>query len=101
MVHAVSDRMTDATTILLVLIPALPLGASIVTALLGARMLKDNSHVPVVVCLVAAFVASLMLLSQVHGAGPRPSCWLALPCMSKARVNHYLKFASPLLRLPI
>lgn len=60
--------MTDATTILLVLIPALPLGASIVTALLGARMLKDNSHVPVVVCLVAAFVASLMLLSQVHAS---------------------------------
>jgi NADH-quinone oxidoreductase subunit L len=60
--------MTDATTILLVLIPALPLGASIVTALFGARVLKDKSHVPVVVCLVAAFMASLMLLSQVHSS---------------------------------
>ena len=41
--------MTDSTTILLVLIPALPLGASIVTALFGARLFKDRSHVPVVV----------------------------------------------------
>jgi NADH-quinone oxidoreductase subunit L len=58
--------MTGAIPTLLILIPALPLAASIVTAVFGRGALKHNSHVPTVAALVAAFVASLVLLAQVR-----------------------------------
>ena len=45
--------MTGPIPNLLILIPALPLAAAIITALLG-RQLKESAHVPVVVALVAA-----------------------------------------------
>src|SRR5262245_49133357 len=51
---------------LLVLIPALPLAAAIVTAALGPRVLKNNSHLPVVLALSGAFVASVLLLAEVQ-----------------------------------
>ncbi len=44
------------------LVPALPLLAAIVTALLGARTLKKLSHWPVIVATAASFLISLMLL---------------------------------------
>jgi NADH-quinone oxidoreductase subunit L len=60
--------MTVAIVALLILIPALPLTASIATALFGRNLLKENSHLPTIVALVAAFFASLMLLSQVQNS---------------------------------
>ncbi len=51
---------------LLVLIPSLPLLAAIVTAIFGRGLLRANSHLPTVVALVCAFVASLMLLFEVR-----------------------------------
>ena len=51
---------------LLVLIPALPLAATLVTAALGKPVLRHRSHVPLVAALSAAVVASLALLVAVH-----------------------------------
>ncbi len=51
---------------LTILIPALPLGATLLTAALGKRMLREQSHVPVVASLAVAFLASIALLVQVH-----------------------------------
>ena len=58
--------------LLLILIPALPLTGAIVTGLLGARVLKQWSHLPVVATLVAACVCSLMLARQVHERAVAP-----------------------------
>ena len=57
--------MTGTIPILLVLIPALPLAATIVTAVFG-RVLKQMSHLPVIAALIASCVASLLLLAEVH-----------------------------------
>ena len=51
---------------LLVLIPALPLAATLVTAALGSRVLKERAHVPTVLAFVASFVCSLSLLFAVR-----------------------------------
>ncbi len=51
---------------LLVLIPSLPLLAAIVTAVFGRGLLREKSHLPTVVALVCAFVASLILLFEVR-----------------------------------
>lgn len=51
---------------LLVLVPALPLAATLVTAALGKRVLRERSHVPVIVALGAAFLASVALLGMVY-----------------------------------
>lgn len=51
---------------LLVLVPALPLAACLLTAVLGKHVLKQQSHWPVVLALAASFVASIMLLEQVR-----------------------------------
>lgn len=50
------------------LIPALPLLATILTALLGARYLKRLSHWPVMVATAVSFLLSAMLLIQTHQA---------------------------------
>lgn len=59
---------------LVVLVPMLPLAATIVTALLGRRWLKERSHWPIIVSFVAAFLVSLRLLYLVNdyseNAGP-------------------------------
>ena len=47
--------------ILLILIPAMPLLATLVTAALGKPFLRGWSHLPTVVALAVSFVASLML----------------------------------------
>ena len=53
--------------ILLVLIPALPLAATLVTAALGKRVLRHQSHWPLVVALGGSLVTSLLLLIEVNG----------------------------------
>lgn len=50
---------------LMILIPALPLAAAVLTALFG-RMLGERSHWPVVVALVSAFGCAVALLGQVQ-----------------------------------
>lgn len=44
------------------LIPALPLVASIVTAFLGPRLLRDQSHLPCIIASIGSFVLSVPLL---------------------------------------
>jgi NADH-quinone oxidoreductase subunit L len=51
---------------LLPLIPALPLAAAMLTAVLGPRLLRGRSHWPTVIALVLSCAASLTLLFQVH-----------------------------------
>ena len=62
--------MFDLDT-LIVLIPALPLAATLVTAALGKWLLKEYSHLPVLAATGLAFLLSLVLLGQVRSAaGP-------------------------------
>ena len=59
--------MTDpAIAIPLVLIPALCLAACLITAALGPRLLRGQSHWPTVLAIGAAFVLSLAVLAEVH-----------------------------------
>ena len=51
---------------LLILIPALPLVAVLVTAVLGPRVLRGGSHWPTILAIGGAFLVSLALLFQVH-----------------------------------
>ena len=51
---------------LLILIPALPLAAALLTAVLGPRLLRQRSHVFVVTAIGLAFAASLVLLFRVQ-----------------------------------
>ena len=66
--------MFDIKT-LLILIPALPLAATLLTAALGQRVLRGRSHLPVVAAIALSFVASILLVFQVqeqierHGRG--------------------------------
>jgi NADH-quinone oxidoreductase subunit L len=53
---------------MLVLIPALPLAATLVTAALGKPLLGPRSHLPVVGALLGSFLLSLGLLFSVAGA---------------------------------
>ena len=50
----------------MVLIPALPLAAALLTAALGPRLLKNKSHLPAVLCIAASFVCASILLWQVY-----------------------------------
>lgn len=49
-------------TFLIILIAAMPLGAAILTAVLGPRLLREFSHVPAVTATAISFIASLALL---------------------------------------
>jgi len=51
---------------LMVLIPTLPLAATLVTAILGKRWLKERSHWPVLVAFFLAFLVSVRLLTIVN-----------------------------------
>ncbi|MEN6407569.1 MAG: NADH-quinone oxidoreductase subunit L [Thermoguttaceae bacterium] len=51
---------------LLILIPALPLVGALLSAALGPRVLRRQSHWPVVVAVVASFLASVVLAFQVQ-----------------------------------
>ncbi len=56
--------MSDPT-LLSILIPALPLAATLITALFGKRFLKERSHLPALAACVLGFVLSLMLIDSV------------------------------------
>src|SRR5438093_9403887 len=58
--------MDDTIRNCLILIPALPLAAAVLVAVLGARVLRGYSHWPVVLALAVSFVASLVLLREVR-----------------------------------
>ena len=60
--------MSSEAQTFLVMIPALPLLAAIVTALFGKSILGSKAHYPVVAGIGASCVFSLLLLSQVVGA---------------------------------
>jgi NADH-quinone oxidoreductase subunit L len=51
---------------LLILIPAMPLAAAVLTAMLGPRLLRRRSHLPTVIAVAASFLASLVLVFQVY-----------------------------------
>ncbi|MBX7167186.1 MAG: NADH-quinone oxidoreductase subunit L [Pirellulales bacterium] len=51
--------------LLLVLIPALPLAAALLTGALGKNLLREQSHLPALIAMPCAFVLSLALLFQV------------------------------------
>jgi NADH-quinone oxidoreductase subunit L len=53
---------------LLILIPALPLAAAAITALLGKRILRDAAHLPTVVAVAISFVASVLLIFEIRQA---------------------------------
>ncbi len=57
--------MNDSISTALILIPALPLAAAILIAILGPKLLREYSHVPLIIALIGSFLASLFLLSQV------------------------------------
>jgi NADH-quinone oxidoreductase subunit L len=50
----------------LVLIPAFPLAATLLTAIFGKHVLKQRAHLPTVVAFVASFLCSLALLFEVR-----------------------------------
>jgi NADH-quinone oxidoreductase subunit L len=52
---------------LMLFIPALPLAAAIITAALGPKLLKENSHWPVIAGIGMSLLASSALLLQVVG----------------------------------
>ena len=51
---------------LLILIPALPLAAAVIVAVLGPRLLRGRSHWPVILGIGLSFLCSLMLAQRVH-----------------------------------
>src|SRR4051812_37710467 len=53
------------------LIPALPLAASVVTAFLGPRLLRQYSHWPCILAGAGSFVVALLVFVAVYRAGPR------------------------------
>ncbi len=57
--------MFDIKT-LLILIPALPLAATLLTASLGKRVLRARSHIPAVTALLLSFLASVALVFQMQ-----------------------------------
>jgi NADH-quinone oxidoreductase subunit L len=57
--------MDDTIRNCLILIPALPLAAAVLVAVLGPRVLRSFSHWPVVLALAGSFLASLVLLREV------------------------------------
>jgi NADH-quinone oxidoreductase subunit L len=58
--------MHDRLDLLMVLIPALPLAAAIITAVLGPKVLRQWSHVPVAGAIFGSFVCAAILLLQVN-----------------------------------
>ena len=52
------------------LIPTMPLFAAVLTAVLGPRVLREQSHLPAIVGIGVAFVFSMLLLWEVRGTTP-------------------------------
>ncbi len=61
--------MFSDPSLLLWLIPGLPLASAIVTALLGPKLLKSRSHVPTVVATAGSFVLSVIVLVTLLSLG--------------------------------
>jgi NADH-quinone oxidoreductase subunit L len=59
--------MIDIKT-LLILIPALPLAAALLTAVLGPKILRERSHWPTILALSISCLASILLVYQVNRA---------------------------------
>ncbi len=57
--------MDDTIRNCLILIPALPLAAAVIAALLGPKLLRGLSHWPVVLAIIGSFVCSLVFLREV------------------------------------
>ncbi|HEX5105234.1 MAG TPA: NADH-quinone oxidoreductase subunit L, partial [Pirellulaceae bacterium] len=60
--------MADPISTCLIFIPALPLAAAVAVAILGARLLKEHSHLPVVLALLGSFFFSIVLWREVLAA---------------------------------
>ena len=58
--------MDDTLRILMILVPAMPLLAAMLVAVLGPRILRGQSHWPVVLAIVASLLGSLVLLQHVR-----------------------------------
>src|SRR5437764_10949418 len=91
--------MDDTIRNCLILIPALPLSAAVLVAVLGAKVLRGYSHWPFVLSLVASFVCSLILLLEVaqQQAGDAacgveqfvmPWYWVDVGCRSYLNSDH-------------
>src|SRR5262245_63635850 len=57
--------MNERITYCLMLIPTLPLLAAVVVAVLGPKLLRSLSHIPVILGLAGATVCSLILVAEV------------------------------------
>jgi len=57
--------MDDTIRNCLIIIPLLPLAAAVICAVLGPRVLRSQSHWPVVLALIGSFIASLVLVREV------------------------------------
>lgn len=51
--------------LLMVLVPALPLAAAVIVALFGAKVLREWSHVPVVLGIIGSFLCSALMLMHI------------------------------------
>ena len=78
--------MFDSTT-LLVLVPALPLIAALLTAILGPRLLRQNSHLPVIVALLGSLLCSLGLLRHFQTHRPNVPATEATAAGEVARIG--------------
>ena len=56
----------DKISVLMTMIPALPLVAALLCALAGPRLLRQYCHVPVILCLAGSFVGSFLLFLEVR-----------------------------------
>jgi NADH-quinone oxidoreductase subunit L len=64
--------MDQSIAFCLCLIPALPLIAAIVVAVFGAKLLRENSHYPIILAIGGSFLCSLVLLLDVQKAQTAP-----------------------------
>ena len=63
--------MDSPIKILLVLIPAMPLAATLLTAVLGRHVLRGRSHLPTVAAIAISCLASLFLVASVQSEADR------------------------------
>jgi NADH-quinone oxidoreductase subunit L len=68
--------MDSSIAFYLCVIPALPLLAAVVVALLGAKLLKEQSHLPVAIALAGSFLCSLLLVLDIQHAQSAPASTL-------------------------
>jgi NADH-quinone oxidoreductase subunit L len=54
----------DTISLCLILIPLLPLAAAILVGLLGAKVLREASHWPVIIAIAGSFLCSMVLMRE-------------------------------------